>query len=76
MLRYSLGKDERDEVADVHGFGGGAPARVQVKRLPALIGVQHLVHISNAEGDRRSVIPGRARLEVKRKVAQNHSDHR
>lgn len=36
-------------MTQMHCFGGGAPARVQVKWLLIFIGIQNLIHISKGK---------------------------
>lgn len=51
MTQYLLGENKGDEMAYMHGFGRGAPACVQVKRLLVFIGIKDLIHVS--KGKRR-----------------------
>lgn len=61
-------------MTQMHCFGGGAPACVQIKWLLIFIGIKNLIHISKEkEGKRNSVIfwkkyqSTEAHLEVKSK---------
>lgn len=44
-----LCENKRNEMTQMQCFGGGAPARVQVKRLLIFIGIQDLIHISKGK---------------------------
>lgn len=44
-----LCENKRNEMTHMQRFGGGAPARVQVKRLLVFIGIQNLIHISKGK---------------------------
>lgn len=48
-MQHLLCEDKWDEVTHVHGFGRGAPARVQIKRLLVFIGFQNLIHVSEGK---------------------------
>ena len=50
-MQYLLCEDKRDEVAYVHCFRRGAPARVQIKWFLIFIGIKNLMHVS--KGKRR-----------------------
>lgn len=48
-MQYLLCENKRDEVTQMHGFGRGAPARVQVEWLLVFIGIENLIHVSKKE---------------------------